>query len=327
MLLLSRSEIQSILSMKEAISAVEDAFKEFARGTVQMPVRLSIPLERYRGIMLTMPAYIGGTFDVLGQKVVTIFQENQEKYKLPTILATVQLFDPRSGNCLALLDGTIITAMRTGAVSGVATKYLARKDSKCVGVFGAGVQAETQLEAVAEERSIEAAKVYDVIEQRKDQYCEKMSSKLGIDVSAARDSRQAVQGSDIIICASTARTPVFKGEWLEPGMHINAIGSYTPDARELDSTTLKRSKVVVDSREAALKEAGDLLIPIGEKVISSEHIWAELGEMILGKKQGRTSSQEITLFKSVGLALQDISTAAAAYKKAIEQHKGIEVAI
>jgi len=327
MLLLSRDDVQSVLSMKDAITAVEEAFKEFARGMVEMPVRLSIPVERYGGVMLTMPAYIGGTFDALGQKVVTVYPENQEKCKLPTILATVQLFEPKSGNCIAVLDGTIITAMRTGAVSGVATKYLALNDSKSVAVLGAGVQAETQLEAVAEERSIEVAKVYDPVEQRKALYCEKMSRKLGIVVSAARDPRQAIRGSDIVICASTARTPVFKGEWLEPGMHINATGSHTPDTRELDTATIKRSKVVVDSREAALKEAGDLLIPIGEKSISSQHIWAELGEIILGKKEGRTSSQEITLFKSVGLALQDVSTAAVAYRKAIEQRKGIEVAL
>jgi ornithine cyclodeaminase/alanine dehydrogenase len=313
--------------MKDAINAVEEAFKEFVLGTVEMPVRVSVPVERYSGVMLTMPAYIGGAFDALGQKVVTVYPENREKYNLRTILATVQLFDSKSGECIALLDGTIITAMRTGAVSGVATKYLAPKDSKSAAVFGAGVQAQTQLEAVVEERSIEVARVYDPVEQLAREYCEKMSKKLGINVSAARDPSQAVRGSDILICASTARTPVFKGEWLRPGMHINAIGSYTPDTRELDTATIKRSKVIVDSRTAALKEAGDLLIPIGEKAISSRHIWAELGEIILGKKEGRTSSQEITLFKSVGLALQDVSTAAVAYRKAVEQQKGIKVDI
>lgn len=327
MLLLSREEIRSVLSMKDAINAVQEAFRELACGTVKMPVRLSLPVEDYRGVMLTMPAYIGGAFDVLGQKVVTVYPENREKHKLPTILATVQLFDPKSGSCIALLDGTIITAMRTGAVGGVATRYLATKDSRTVGVFGAGIQGETQLEAVAEERSIEFVRVYDPVEQRKIQYCKDMSGKLGLDVRAASDPIHAVRGSDIIICASTARTPVFKGEWLDPGVHINAIGSYTPDARELDTVTIRRSKIVVDSREAALKEAGDLIIPIGERAISSQDIWAELGDIIVGKKEGRTSSQEITLFKSVGLALQDVSTAAVAYRKAKEQHKGIEVAI
>jgi len=327
MLLLSREEIRSVLSMKDAINAVQEAFKEFARGTVKMPVRLSVSVEDYKGVMLTMPAYIGGAFDVLGQKVVTVYPENQERQKLPTILATVQLFDPKSGRCIALLDGTIITAMRTGAVGGVATRYLATKDSRSVGVFGAGIQGETQLEAVAEERSIEVVRVYDPVEQRKIQYCKDMSRKLGLDVRAASEPVQAVRGSNIIICASTARTPVFKGEWLESGVHINAIGSYTPDTRELDTVTITRSKVVVDSREAALKEAGDLIIPIGERAISSQNIWAELGDIILGKKEGRTSDQEITLFKSVGLALQDVSTAAVAYRKAIEQHKGTEVAI
>ena len=327
MLLLSREDVQSVLTMKDAIEAVEEAFEQYALGNVKMPVRSSISVEQNRGIMFTMPAYIGGEMNALGQKVVTVYPDNPAKHNLPTILATVQLLDPKTGECLAVMDGAFLTAMRTGAASGVATKYLAGSNSATVAVFGAGVQAETQLEAVAEVRRIESAKVFDTATQRASQYCESMSKKLKINVRQSADPRETLHGSDIVICASTSRVPVFNGEWLELGMHINGIGSHSPDTRELDTTSVRRSKVVVDSREAVLKEAGDLIIPIAEKAISSEHIWSELGEVVLGKKKGRTSDQEITLFKSVGLALQDVSTALVVYRKALEQNRGTYVRI
>ena len=325
MLILSGDDVQSVLTMKDAIDVVEEAFKQFALGNVEMPVRASIALEQYKGLMLTMPAYIGGKLNALGQKVVTVYPENIERHKLPTILATVQLFDPETGDCLALMDGTFLTAIRTGAASGIATKYLAKSNSTCVALFGAGGQAEKQLEAVSKVRGINLAKVFDPVTQRASEYCERMSRKLGIDVKVGISPQETLRDADIIICASTSRTPVFSGDWLQPGMHINGIGSHTLDTRELDTTTVRRSKVVVDSRDAALKEAGDLLIPIAENAISSDHIWAELGDIILGTKKGRTSDQEITLFKSVGIALQDMSTAQLAYRRALEQGKGTVV--
>ena len=325
--MLSREDVQSVLTMKDALGAVEEAFRQFALGTVRMPVRSSISIEQNNGIMLTMPAYIGGDMNALGQKVVTVYPENPTKNNLPTTLATVQLLDPKTGECLAVMDGTFLTAMRTGAASGVATKYLARANSQTVAMFGAGVQAETQLEAIAEVRRIKAAKVFDTVTQRASQYCERMSKKLRIDVKQGKSARDTLRGSDIVICASTSRVPVFDGEWLEPGMHINGIGSHTPDTRELDTTSVRRSRVIVDSREAALKEAGDLIIPFAEKAITPSQIWGELGEVIVGRREARTSDQEITLFKSVGLALQDVSTALAVYRKAIQERKGTKVTI
>ena len=325
--MLSREDVQSVLTMKDALGAVEEAFRQFALGTVRMPVRSSISIDQNNGIMLTMPAYVGGDMNALGQKVVTVYPENPTKNNLPTTLATVQLLDPKTGECLAVMDGAFLTAMRTGAASGVATKYLARANSQTVGVFGAGVQAETQLEAIAEVRRIKAAKVFDTVTQRGSQYCERMSKKLKIDVKQGESTRDTLRGSDIVICASTSRVPVFDGEWLEPGMHINGIGSHTPDTRELDTTSVRRSRVIVDSREAALKEAGDLIIPFAEKAITPSQIWGELGEVIVGRREARTSDQEITLFKSVGLALQDVSTALAVYRKAIQVRKGTKVTI
>jgi ornithine cyclodeaminase/alanine dehydrogenase len=312
--------------MKDAIHAVEDAFRLFAQGLVRMPPRESIMIDQHRGQMLAMPAYIGGANDTLGQKIVTVYPENRSK-GLPTILAVVQLFDPKSGECLSVMDGTYLTAVRTGAVSGVATKYLARRDAESVAVFGAGVQAESQLEAMKEVRGILRARVFDPLAERAFRFGEDMSRKLGIGVEVAQTSKEALRGADIVICASTSSTPVFSGQWLELGMHINAVGSHNPNTRELDTEAVRRSKVIVDSREAALKEAGDLLIPISERAIASDHVWADLGEIVSAQRVGRDSDQEITLFKSVGLAIQDVSTARVVYAKAIELGKGTKIGI
>jgi ornithine cyclodeaminase/alanine dehydrogenase len=312
--------------MKDAIHAVEDAFRLLAQGRVRMPPRESIAIDQHRGQMLAMPAYIGGEIDALGQKIVTVYPENRSK-DLPTILAVVQLFDPKTGECLSVMDGTHLTAVRTGAVSGVATKYLARRDAESVAVFGAGVQAESQLEAMKEVRGILRARVFDPISERALQYGENMSEKLGVRIEVAQTAREALHGADIVICASTSSTPIFSWRWLEPGTHINAIGSHMPTARELDTETVRGSKVVVDSREVALKEAGDLLIPISERAIAADHVWAELAEIVAGTKSGRESDQEITLFKSVGLAIQDVSTARVVYAKAIELGKGTKIGI
>jgi len=327
MLLLSREDVQSLLTMKDAIDAVEEAFRQFALGNVKMPAKSTISVEQNNGVIWAMPAYIAGDMNALGQKIVTTYPENPTRHNLPTTLATVELLDHETGECLAIMDGTFLTAIRTGAVGGVAAKHLARANSTRVAVFGAGVQAQTQLEALAEVRKIEAAKVFDNVTGRAGQYCERMSKKLKINVKEGEDPKDTLRGSDIVICASTSRVPVFSGEWLELGMHVNGVGSCTPETRELDTVSVRRSKVIVDSRDEVLNEAGDLIIPIAEKAISLEHIWGELGQVIIGKKKGRTSEQEITLFKSVGLAIQDVSTASVVYRKALEQNRGTNVRI
>ncbi|MFQ5710350.1 MAG: ornithine cyclodeaminase family protein [Candidatus Geothermarchaeales archaeon] len=325
-LVLSRQDVESILDMKETMGAVEEGFRQLALGTVKMPLRPSISLEDYGGLHLVMPAYVGG-MKALGLKVVTVYPKNPEKYNLPTILATVLLHEAETGRLLAIMDGASITAMRTGAVSGVATKYLARKDSKVAGIFGAGVQARTQLWAICEARDVEEARVYDVDPASSKKYCEEMGEKLGIDVFMVDDPRDAVVGSDVIATATTSREPVFRGEWVGEGTHINGVGSYTPTMRELDEVIVRRSRVVVDSREAALEEAGDLIIPISQGLITADHIYAELGEIVAGEKRGRVSDDEITLFKSVGLALQDVSTAVRLFELAQEMKVGKTVEI
>ncbi|MEM3506915.1 MAG: ornithine cyclodeaminase family protein [Candidatus Bathyarchaeia archaeon] len=326
-LILDKHDIESILSMKETIKIIEEAFKQFALKNVVMPLRICVNIKQYNGSLLSMPAYIGGSMDSLGLKVVTVYKQNPIKYGLPTILATIQLHDSKTGKLLALMDGTYITAMRTGAVVGVATKYLANKDSKTLGVFGAGTQGKYCILAVKEVRNIELIKVYDLIPSQMKIFCEEIYKKTGIKAIPVNNPKETVYESDIIITATTSKNPVFNGELLEKGVHINAIGAHTPDTRELDEITIKKSKIIVDSKEATLNEAGDLIIPIKKGLISSKAIYAELGEVITGKKPGRESKDEITVFKSVGLAIQDISTAKLVYEKAIKENIGKTIEI
>ncbi len=309
-LVLSRNDLESILTMRDNIRIVEQAFKEYMLGNVKMPLRPTISLEESHGLMAFMPAHIGGGMNALGIKVVSVFQDNVTKHNLPTILGTILLFDARTGALSAIMDGAFLTAMRTGAASGVATKYMAREDAKTVGMFGAGVQAETQLLAICEVRDITAVKVLDPNKPKANSFCEKMEKIVKAEVSVSDSAKEVVETSDIIVAATTSRQPLFKGEWLKPGCHINGIGSHHgPGSREVDGTTVKRSRVVADSREACLKEAGDLIDPISEGLITQDHIYAELGELVVGKKKGRLDKEEITFFKSVGLALEDMSTA------------------
>jgi len=317
-LILTRSDLERILSMEEVIEAVEHAFSELEMGTAVLPQRTGIDIKKEKGWVGVMPAYLEKTGS-LSTKIVTVFEKNREK-NLPTIMAVVVLNSTETGEPLAIMEGNFITAMRTGAVGGVAAKYLARKDSKIVGVFGAGVQARTQLTAACVVRGIEEAFVYDKIRERAEAFAAEMSKKLNIPVKAS-EPEEIVRKSDIIITATTSKTPLFDGNLVKPGTHLNLIGSFKPDSREVDEKVVKKSKIVVDQKSAALEEAGDLIIPLKAGIIREEDIYAELGEIVTGKKSGRTSDSEITLFKSVGLGIQDCATAWLAYTKAIE--KGI----
>ena len=323
-LLLSRDDVQSLLTMQDAIQIVEEAFRQLALGNVIMPQRTVIRVAQHGGTYLGMPAYIGGEVDALAVKVVSVYANNPGQYNLPTTIGTLLLNDPRTGAPLAVMDASHLTAVRTGAVTGVATRHLARKDAKRVGIFGAGVQAQTQLWAVCSVRPVESANVYDADATRARAYADEMSKRLNVTVNPVGEARQAVEGMDVIVAASSAHEPLFDGNWLVPGQHINAIGAHTPTARELDTTTIVRSKVVPDLADACWVEAGDLIIPLNEGAITRDHVSASLGEVVAGLKPGRENDREITLFKSVGLALQDVSTASFVYRKALEAKAGVE---
>ena len=325
-LLLSRKDVETVLTMKDTIAAVEEGFRQLAMGNVIMPQRPVIRIAEHHGLHLAMPAYIGGAEGggSLALKVVTVYHDNPAKYGLPTTIGTLLLNDPRTGALVAIMDAGFLTAMRTGAVSGVATKYLAREDARSVGVFGAGVQARTQLIAICDVRPVERALVCDPEQEAREKYAADMSERLSISVEATDDPRACAE-NDVIVTASSSGTPVFEGAWLAPGTHINGIGSHTPGTRELDTETIRRAKVVPDLAPACLEEAGDLMIPIQEGAISEDHIHASLGEVVAGIKPGRESAEEITLFKSVGLAVQDAATAARVYELAQAAGVGVEI--
>jgi len=323
-LILSRKDLEAVMSMKETIEAVENGFRELAVGTARMPTRASLTVFDRAGWMGVMPAYLSETGS-LAAKIVAVFDENPSKYSLPTVLATITLNDASTGSPLAFMEGTYITAMRTGAAGGVAAKYLARKDARAVGIFGTGVQARTQLLALNEVRDVEKVYAFDVSENQVTRFSEDMGKEIGINIEIASSPEDVVKRSDIIVTATTSRTPVFDGRLLRKGTHINAIGSFRPDWRELDDETILKSKVVVDSKEAALAEAGDIIIPLKANRITEAHIHAEIGEIVADKKAARVSNDEVTVFKSVGLGVQDAAAAYLAYKKAKEARVGFEI--
>lgn len=313
MLFLSDDDVASVLTMGEAIDAVEAAFGELAKGSVKMPPRSTIMLDRYEGSVSLMPSYLERTV-ALATKIISIYPRNPER-GLPTTAAWIVVNDPETGAIEALLDGTYLTAVRTGAVTGVAARYLAPKDSRVAAVIGCGVQGRTQAWAVAEVCQLDSMRVFDLSEASMRCFAEEMGPRLGLDIVTVESGAEAVRGTDIVVTATTSSRPVVRRQWLGDRVHVSAIGSFYPDYRELDTNTVREAKVVVDSREAVLEEAGDLLIPIGEGAITEDHIYAELGDLVLGRKEGRTEEDGLTVFKSVGLAIQDSSVAKLVLKK------------
>lgn len=313
---LTRQDVESVLTIDDAIPAVEEAFRQLAMGDAVLPQRVGIGLAKYGGGGAAMPAYVGGDVDGLGLKVVTLFPGNPGERGLPAVMATMMLLDPRSGALLAVMEAGFLTAMRTGAVGGVAARHLARPDAATVTVFGAGVQARTQLAAVCAVRPIERAFVVDLVSEAAQRYAGEMTERLNIPVEPAGDVQATVEMADVVVTATTAHEPLFDGNWLRPGTHVNGIGSHSPGARELDTTAIQRAKVVVDQTAACLAEAGDLIIPIQKGAITKAHIHAQLGEIVAGLEPGRQADDEITLFKSVGLAIQDVAVAALVFEKA-----------
>jgi alanine dehydrogenase len=328
MLVLSRQDVEKLLTMADAIAAVEDGYRQLASGNVTMPQRVATNVEPHNGIHLSMPAFVGGSGDepgTLAIKIVTVFSDNPLRYGEPTIQGVVLLHDARTGKPLALMDAEQLTAMRTGAASGVGTKLLARANSTVATILGSGAQAGTQLLAVCTVRPIQRALVYSLRPDQDLAFCQRMSNLLGIPVERAPDMRTAVENADVICTATNSNTPLFDGAWLHPGTHINGIGSYTRTMRELDTTTMVRSRVYVDGLTAAQTEAGDILIPIAEGAMTYDHVIGEIGAVLLGDAIGRMSPADITVFKSVGMAVQDAVTAPIVYHRAIEQGLGQQV--
>ncbi|MCP4340955.1 MAG: hypothetical protein GY799_19220 [Desulfobulbaceae bacterium] len=314
--ILSGKQIRAAISMKDIVEAMELAFVELSTGSPEMPIRAHISIAEPEGTALFMPSYMKPS-KMIGIKTVTLFEENRIN-GLPYIQGMVSLFDGNNGTPRAVLDGMTITSLRTGGASGLATRLLSRKESNSCAIFGAGVQGRTQLEAVCAVRDIKKAFVYDALPAAAEIFAREMRETLGIEVVVAKSSKEAVKDADIICCASIAETPVFDDQDLPAGVHINAVGSYKPHVQEVPEEMVLRSRLYVDHRESALEETGDLIIPIKKGLLTEEHIVAEIGEVAAGKDPGRCSDSEITFFKTVGVAVQDLAAATIALKRAEE---------
>jgi len=323
-LLLNRSDVRKLLPMSKAIDVVEAAFGELSSGTAEMPDRTVMIDPAVGGWIAYMPAYLksGGA---LGIKAVTVYKENPAKFGLPTTIGTILVQDNKTGVVVAAMDGGLLTGVRTGASGGVATKHLARKDSKIAGVLGTGVMARSQVLALAESANLDTILVYSRSDDAaKQAFAQEFASATGIEVRVADSAEGLVRESDIVTLITSAVEPVVDGSWWKPGTHINAIGSHASGVRELDSATVVKSKIICDQVQACLNEAGDIQIPIEEGVLSAGDIHGSIGEVINGTLPGRENDEEITLFKSVGLAVQDISCAALVYEQAKDQGVGLE---
>lgn len=294
---LDEATVGHLLRMEELIPAMARALADFSSGKVVQPTRVMVPVAEHQGFLGLMPAYTG---TALGTKLVTFYPRNTE---VPTHHATILLFKPETGEPLATMDGRLITEMRTAAVSAVATDNLARSDASVLAIIGSGVQARSHLEALRLVREFREVRVWSPHRARA------FAEEHGI--RAAASAEEAVWGADVVVTATTSRTPVLSGAWLSPGAHINAVGAPRPDWRELDDEVLERARVYVDSREAAMKESGD--------VIAAGRIFAEVGEVVSGAKPGRHSDEGVTLFKSLGLAVEDVATAELVHRKALEE--------
>lgn len=328
MLILTAEDVRRALPMNEAIEAMKEAYAAFSAGKAEAPLRTRLSVAPHDALVLFMPAYVRSEqSEALAVKIVSLFPENP-KHNLAYIQAAVLVLEPESGRAQALLEGATLTAIRTGAAGGAAIDLLARPESKTLAIFGAGIQGRTQLEAACTVRSIETVWVYDPNPERARAFVNEMAGHGPIpnDLRIAETPSQAVQQADIICTATTSSTPVFDDADVKPGTHISAIGSYTPQMQEIPSETVARSRVFVDSRQAVMAEAGDLIQPIRQGIFGEEHIYAELGEVVLGRKQGRQSPDEITVFKSVGLAVQDALAAQVAIRNALKMGLGQTVA-
>jgi len=332
--LLDRAAVRQALPMKDAVAAMKRAFAALAAKRAIAPTRIHLDLEKNRGVSLVMPAYVeDDEGEALAVKVVSLFEGNQAR-GLARIQAAVLAFEPDTGRPLALLEGATLTAIRTGAVCGAATDLLARPDSTRVALLGAGVQARTTLEAVCTVRDVKQVRVFSPTRASVEQLIADVADVACIpaDIQPAASPRDALADADIICCATTSHTPVFDDADLPQlppgagaGAHINALGSYQPHVVEVPRETILRALVVVDDRESALSETGDLIQPIEAGDYSADRIHSDLGELVLGQKPGRTSADQLTLFKSVGVAVQDAAAAQITLANAKRDSIGVEI--
>lgn len=319
LLLIKSSEIKNHYGMPEAIDAMEEAFSSLSSGKCKVPQRFVTTLAKGQLNLMLKPAAVDeqkrAAIKILTQK------EMGAVHGIPAIVGVVLVLDTETGEVLSLMDGEYLTALRTGAASGLASRYFAKKDANTLAVFGCGAQGKTQLEAVAAERNIQKVWVFDTSNKAAELFVQEMQAKLSIEINVAH-TNEVLNECDIICTATNAEAPLFRFDEVKPGVHINAIGSYKPNMQELDPKLLQQAKVYVDQKAPCLTESGDLIKPINAGLFSAEHIFGEIGEYALNTIEGRISDNEITVFKSVGVAIQDFVVANKIYEKALSSGFG-----
>jgi ornithine cyclodeaminase/alanine dehydrogenase-like protein (mu-crystallin family) len=324
-LVLDNQQIRELLPMTECIELMADALAALARGEVYQPLRTIIRPPDARGLLGLMPAFRTGDRGAFGMKAICVFPENPAKGK-DAHQGAVMLFSHETGEMLALMNASAITAIRTAAVSAVATRLLAGEDAQQLAIIGAGVQARTHLTALAAVRPIRHARVACRNMEHAEELAREMRPRFSFPIEPVRTNEEAVRDADLIVTATSSLKPVINKDWISPGAHVNAIGTHSPNSREIDSGTMAAARIFTDRRESALNEAGDYLLAAKEGLVSPESIVGEIGELLIGTKPGRTSATEITLFKSLGLAIEDVACADYLYRKAKTQQAGTWIA-
>ncbi len=319
-LIADQEQVTELLPMKECIPAMENALRMLTTGDAILPLRTRMSLPDGRSIMGLMPTYLGGIHSV-GVKVITVFPANQGT-EYDSHQGVVLLFDAERGLLQAIVDGTAVTAIRTAAVSGVATRTLARSDAHDLAIIGAGTQGRTHLEAMLAVRDIRRVRLFSLPQEGARRFAERESRRHGIDVEVKDTAEAAVRGANIICTVTTSAEPVVLGRWVAAGAHINAVGACAPASRELDTELVAKARLYADQIGAMMAESGDFLIPRAEGVIGDEHIVGELGEVLEGKAPGRTAPDQITVFKSLGMAIEDLAAAHLILTKARQSGRG-----
>jgi ornithine cyclodeaminase len=323
-LVLNHTEVEQLLPMSECISVMEEALIGLARGEAHQPLRTIFRPPKINGVLAMMPSFREGQSPLFGLKAICVFPGNAAIGK-DAHQGGVLLFDGRTGDLLALVNASAITAIRTAAVSALATRVLARGDAAELAIIGAGVQARSHLGAMACVRNIRRVRIAARRFENAQKLANEMQPHFAASIEAVDTVEAAVRNADVIGTATTAREPVIRREWVSVGSHINAVGTFSFNAREIDTKTMVEASLFVDRLESALNEAGDYLIAAKEGAIGPEHIRAELGDVLIGVHPGRSSADEITIFKSLGLGIEDLASAAHVYRKAFDQNRGTRV--
>jgi ornithine cyclodeaminase len=314
-LIIGHDQVSKLLPMNECVSVMEETFKTLARGDALQPLRQAVWIPQKTAALGLMPSYLGSP-RAIGAKVVTFFPENRDT-RFESHQGAVLLFECENGQLLAVVDASSLTAIRTGAVSAVATRALAKSNASSLAILGSGAQASIHIEAMSIVRPIKTVRVWSRNPDHARRFAERETSLRGILVEPASSVREAVAGCQIVCTTTAATSPILLGKWLEPGVHVNAIGASTPPFRELDSEAVMKARFFVDRRESTVNESDDFRVPRKEGLIGDDHIKGELGEVLLGRVGGRASDGDVTIFKSGGLAIEDLAAAHYIYTKAV----------